>query len=205
RIQSIDAYLRARGVACPIDGRDRALRACLVARGGQGFIFLEGSDPKDEQRLSLAHELAHYLRDYWQPRQRVREQVGPAALEVIDGSRSARPEEHVHALLSRTPLSYQVHLMDRSADGDYLTAGTARAEREADLLAFELLAPEDVLRPALDDFLPGERAARAEKLLRTCYGLPERAAAVYAALLFPAREPASPLLKHLLGKTSERD
>lgn len=199
RLRSIDDWLRSRGVSCSLDGGDRALRACLVARGGQGFIFLEGSDPEDEQRLSLAHELAHYLRDYWQPRQRVREQLGPAALEVIDGARAARPAEEVHALLARTPLGYQVHLLDRTADGDYLTPATARTERAADLLAYELLAPEDLLRQAVADLPTAKHPEHAEELLRSRYGLPPRPARAYAALLFAPPEAANPLLRHLLN------
>src|SRR5947209_1151881 len=49
---------------------DRPLRACLVARNGHGFIFVDETDPDDEQRFSVAHELAHFLREYWQPRER---------------------------------------------------------------------------------------------------------------------------------------
>src|SRR4051794_24155656 len=47
---------------------DRRLRACLVAWRGWGYVFLDGTDAEDEQRFSLAHELAHFLKHYWQPR-----------------------------------------------------------------------------------------------------------------------------------------
>ena len=197
RIQSIDDWLHRHGVPGSIGAGDRALRACLLARGGQGFIFLEGSDPEDEQRFSLAHELAHYLRDYWQPRRRVREQLGPEALEVIDGARPARPAEEVHALLSRTTLGYQVHLMDRASGGAYVTSATARTERAADLLAYELLAPEEQLGRDVGDLPTDEGRRRAGELLRVRYGLPSRPATDYAALLFPPSDVSSALLRRL--------
>jgi Zn-dependent peptidase ImmA (M78 family) len=39
-----------------------------MARAGHGFISLDGSDADDERRFSLAHELAHFLLDYQDPR-----------------------------------------------------------------------------------------------------------------------------------------
>jgi len=196
RVGAVDDWLRQRGVACSAGAGDRTLRAGLVARDGHGFLFLDGGDPDDEQRFSLAHELAHFLRDYWQPRQRVAERLGAAALEVLDGVRPPEPAEQIHALLARTDLSYQVHLMDRSLDGGYRSAATERSERAADQLAYELLAPEAEIRGALGSSVPEERRARGADLLSVDYGLPPRHAARYAEVLFPP--PAvGPLLRRL--------
>src|SRR5947209_7799628 len=73
RVRHIDGWLRRQSVLCALEAHDRALRACLVAFRGHGLIFLDGGDPLDEQRFSLAHELAHFLRDYQQPRARASE------------------------------------------------------------------------------------------------------------------------------------
>ena len=63
-VQRVTSWLRDQGVACRIAERERALCACLFARGGCGFIFLDASDDEAEQRFSLANELAHFLRHY---------------------------------------------------------------------------------------------------------------------------------------------
>src|SRR5687768_8715179 len=73
-------WLCRAGVACAVGARDRPLRACLVAAGGAGFAFVDADGPEDERRFSLAHELAHFLRDYWQPRRAAQRRLGPAVL-----------------------------------------------------------------------------------------------------------------------------
>src|SRR5688572_5567116 len=64
--------------------KDRPLRACLIARGGGGWIFLNADDPPEEKAFSLAHEAAHFLRHHWQPRRRAAA-LGPSALAAFDG------------------------------------------------------------------------------------------------------------------------
>ena len=63
----IERWLLARGIEHRFDSRDRRLRGCLVATGGYGFIFVDGADPEDERRFTLAHETAHFLLDYQVP------------------------------------------------------------------------------------------------------------------------------------------
>ena len=52
-------WLEQREISISFQAADRRLRACLVARNGRGFVFLDGADVQDEQRFSLAHEIAH--------------------------------------------------------------------------------------------------------------------------------------------------
>lgn len=68
---------------------DRQLRACLVAAEGNCCILLDAGDPPDEQRYSLAHEVAHFILEYQQPRQRAQRRLGDSALAVLDGQRPA--------------------------------------------------------------------------------------------------------------------
>ncbi len=197
RVAGVDDWLRRQSVACDVAMRDRPLRACLVARYGQGFVFVDGTDPDDEQRFSLAHEVAHFLRDYWQPRARAVERLGPEIFAVLDGERPPRAAERAHALLASVPLGYHVHFMERTADGHAAAADVDRAEHEADRLAFELLAPADAVLAAASAAPAGEQRAAVTRLLQETYGLPTAPAAQYAALLAPAPPRADPLLRRL--------
>lgn len=177
-------WLRRRGVERPLPVGDRPLRACLAVERGGGFIFLEADDPEDERRFSLAHELAHYLRDYWQPRRDAARAFGETILDVFDGLRPPTPAERMNALVRRVPVGFHTHLLGRDAEH-------AAAEREADLLAYELLAPAGEIPPGLrgDDLV---------RELRGRFGLPTAHAARYAALLRPGA-PDDPLVARLAG------
>ncbi|HEV7214507.1 MAG TPA: ImmA/IrrE family metallo-endopeptidase, partial [Chloroflexota bacterium] len=187
RIAAAEVWLRRCGVVCAIGVGDRPLHAALVARYGYGVLFLDGADSDDEQRFSLAHELAHFLRHYRQLRARVEGNLGVAALEVLDGVRPARRTERVHALLAGVPIGYYVHLMQRDSDGGLPDDRTARAEREADLLAYELLAPAALVSRQAAGVVPERRQRAAAEVLGRRYGFPEMYAADYAAQLFPTR------------------
>lgn len=194
----LDAWLRDWDIVCSLRGPSRALRACLVCRGGRGLIFIDKGDSEPEQRYSLAHELAHYLREQWQPRRQAVAALGPHVLEVLDGDRSARAEEAVQSVLAQISLDLEVHLMERTLEGDYASAAIFRAERDADLLAFELLAPSGHILSALEAAPTASRLEVASHILIETYDLPSYAAAVYAHLLVNAStHPEPPFLRNL--------
>ena len=170
---------------------DRPLRGCLFVGNEIGFIFVDGTDPDDEQRFSTAHELSHYLRDYWQPRCLAIKYLGEGIKEVFDGLRPATPSERIHAILQRVPLGYHAHLMHRVDDD--LPLEIAASEDEADRLAFELLAPAQAVWQKLGNDCSSSQLIG---LLRNTFGLPARQAHDYAALLKPTV--THPLLE-LLG------
>ncbi|MBX9581445.1 MAG: hypothetical protein K2X87_14180 [Gemmataceae bacterium] len=132
-------------LTCPADEPDRPLRACLFARAGAGFVYLDADDPPDERQFSLSHEVAHFLRDCDAPRRRVAARLGPAGLEVLDGKRPPTPAERLHAVLRDVPLAAHVHLLGRDDDGRPRSDAEREAEAAADRLAFELLAPAELL------------------------------------------------------------
>lgn len=195
RVAAAEGWLRRCGVVCAIGAGDRALHAALVARYGQGFLFFDGADGDDEQRLSLAHELAHFLRHYRAVRQRVERQLGAVALEVLDGLRPASRTERLQALLAGVPIGYYVHLMHRDDDGSLVDGRTRTAEREADLLAYELLAPAALVSEQVVAASGQQRQREAETALRGQYGFPPAAAVDYAARLFPS--PVQSYVRHL--------
>lgn len=197
RLRSADTWLARQGIPCSLSLSDRGLRACLIARNGSGFIFIDGVDPDDEQRYSVAHELAHFLRDYWQPRQVAVERLGPGVLAVLDGERAARQDERVQALLANAPLGFHTHLMDRTAEGRYTDATTDRAERSADLLAFELLAPSEAVLGEVTMLTGARSLATIVHTLNERFGIPLAQSKRYAAILSPHPPPVDPLLSRL--------
>jgi len=169
-------------------------------------VLLDGSDPPDERRFSLAHEAGHFLADYQQPRRRLQASLGPSALAVLDGARAATVDERIDAILGDVDVEPRLHLMER--DGDCLACGdVAGAECLADEIALELLAPEAVvlamLEPAVHGLGEHERLYAAESLLRGQFGLPRRIAAGYAHGLL-LQHFGAPATRDWLGLQSPR-
>jgi hypothetical protein len=172
------AWFAERALAIPLDEPDRRLRACLVAIRGQGFVFLDADDNPAERRFSLAHEIAHFLRDYWVPREKAMRRLGPTAAMVLDGERQATPQERIQAVLRNVPIGPFAHLLRRDESGRPLTPSESEAEAAADRLAFELLAPAVAFA---DD---SDRETIVGRLVEE-FGLPFTPASRYAALLVP--------------------
>ncbi len=186
---TVTGYLSQSGLPVPVRELDRPLRAALYCWRGSGFVFLDSADPPAEQRFSLAHELAHFLRDCDDLRRRLVRALGPAALEVLDGLRPATADERIAAVLRTLSLGPHVHLMSRDAAGRPAGAAERDAEDRADRLAFELLAPASEL---VGETTVAALAARLESAL----GLPADAAQTYADQLLPA-DPHDPLLARI--------
>jgi hypothetical protein len=171
----------ARRSSVTVPGPDRPVRGCLVAHGWDGFVFVEANDPPAERRFTLAHELAHYLRDVRHPRRRAVARLGPGFADVLDGKRPSTVDERLHAVLRGLPGGPLVHLLGRGEDE---SPEVRAAEAAADRLAFELLAPAAAVTA------PADLAGR--------FGLPPGKAADYARLLWPP-EPRSRLLEAVRG------
>src|SRR5579864_23493 len=193
RLDAIRNWLRARGSAFELTTPDRRLHACLVARGGEGIVFLDGADPEDERRYSLAHEVAHFLVEHEIPRRRAEQALGAGVLEVLDGQRSPTPIERTDALLAGTSFRMDVHYLDRGALGLPECFETSLAEQRAEVLAFELLAPMDALASFIDD---GTDDAQLACVLASDFGLPAPMAHHWARQLLPS-SPSTDLFHRL--------
>ena len=128
----------------------------------------------EEQRLTIAHEVAHFLADYLLPRQRVLQALGAHMAEVLDGLRRPTPAERAAAILSHIRLGAHIHLLPRlgiDADDDW---AVAHAEDRADHLALELVAPQACVRDVLDVLLnrQGVTPHDVRAALATHFGLP---------------------------------
>jgi hypothetical protein len=188
RLRSVADWLRARahlGNDTLLSGNDRSLRACLFAYGGHGVIFLDGTDPDDQRRFSLAHELAHYLIDYDRPRRIALEKLGPSFAEVLDGRRSPTPDERLAGILMRVPLQIYANLLDRDDQGNSVHPDLDLIETHADGVALELLAPRtEVWRRA--DIRAKNFGVRHQNLSTTLvetFGLPADIARLYSRSL----------------------
>src|SRR4051794_8777879 len=147
---------------------NRLLSGCLVADVGVGLVFLDGDDTEEERRYSLAHEIAHFLLHYLQPRRQVLDELGPGMAGVLDRRRPPTDGERLSSALRNIVLEPFRHAMVRDADGGLAHLRTRSMEAEADDLALELIAPLAELR-----FRPGLEPQR----LASDYGLPLHAAA----------------------------
>jgi hypothetical protein len=196
RLREVLLWLAERGVRLPAEltegQHDRPLHACLACHGRGHFLFLEKEDGPAEQRFSLAHEAAHFLRDYLWPRLEAERRLGAGALAVFDGERPATTAERIQFLLRNVSVAAHVHLLARDGRGAP-TGPEAEAERCADRLAYELLAPADVVLP--EDV----GAVELERRLEEECGLPAEHARRYARMLRPPAAPVDPLLARLFG------
>jgi hypothetical protein len=173
-VAAIGHWLQQRAIATQLPNDQRDLCGCLVAFGGRGFIFICDADSPEEQRLTMAHETAHFLIDYLWPRQQVIHELGEGITEVLDGFRPATPVERAAAILSRLRLGPHIHVLPRRGRDEDSDMAVAHAEDRADRLARELVAPQarvHAVLNALSDRQPLiAEAARAT--LATHFGLP---------------------------------
>jgi hypothetical protein len=167
---------RGIGIRCGVD--DRPLRGCLVAFGDHGIIFVDGTDPEEEQRFTLAHEAAHFVADYLEPRERAQVALGTSAREILDGRRAATNDERIYGFLSGVRVGPHVHQMARDTDF------SAIDELKADALAFELLAPSATVRALVTQLHRWDHREAAFELLTGRFGLPSSPARLYARLLY---------------------
>lgn len=179
-VSQIEDWLRERQIRCPINVSDRRLSACVVAQGGQGVIFVDGADAEDERRFSVAHDVGHFLADYWLPRQSALHRMGERIRPVLDGLRPPTAEERVHGLVIGLPLPAFSNLMERDKDGLADTRHTISREDVADQVALELLAPrrdfECLCKESRIDRHAPDAVEQTTKLAVAAFGLPERIA-----------------------------
>jgi hypothetical protein len=177
-LSGIETWLKRRQIEYSFNCNSRFVRGCLVCYGGKGFIFCDGTDPVDEIRFTIAHEIAHFLIDYWYPRQKVSKKFGVGILEVFDGTRKPTVTERLYSVFESTRIGVVTNLMDRQDASEVTWA----MEDQADKIGFELLSPAiDVLKTM--DFsktLYSQRFEILSQRLVGFYGLPVHAAKIYA-------------------------
>jgi Zn-dependent peptidase ImmA (M78 family) len=185
RLYDIEAWLQNRNVNFKFDCQSRAVRGCLIAFRGQAVIFLDGTDAENEKRFTLAHEIAHFMVDYWRPRQNAINKLGSGIADVIDGIRQPTMTERVHALLGSTRIGVHTDLMEREQRLDDVSGALWTIEDRADRIALTLLAPPRiVMREAeISNQAYSVREAALMDLLCKKFGLPASVAKSYSRTL----------------------
>lgn len=186
RVSRVESWFQQQGIPFNFLCQDRSLCGCIIAVRGTGFIFADSSDPDDERRYTVAHEVAHFLLDYLYPRQKVLQLFGDSIRPVLDGERTPTKIEMLDALLSSVKLGTYTDLMPRSYKGDIDQAYILPAEEKADRFALELLAPSErvLSQVALQDPMTvNEGTQITNQVLTLVYGLPPAVAKKYGAYL----------------------
>jgi hypothetical protein len=181
-LHGIERWIEERGRQFSFNCRSRAVRGCLIAYGGQGFIFVDGADPDDERRFTIAHELGHFIVDYWLVREEAISKFGERIIEVFDGLRPPGVTERMHALLIGARLGVYTRLMERNGVGGGDQAEVWNVEDRADRVALALLAPPEEVLSMVDTSAAtfAERQATMTCTLHELFGLPGAVASSYA-------------------------
>ncbi len=185
RLHGIESWFERRGASFRFNCRSRAVRGCLVAYGGQGLIFVDGTDPDDERRFTIAHEVGHFIVDYLLVRKTALSKFGEKIIEVFDGLRLPSVSERVHALLAGTSLGVYTDLMERDETSALARSDVWDVEDRADRVALALLAPPEIVMAETDTSATSyeQRETTMARVLSENFGLPESIAIAYARAL----------------------
>lgn len=158
---------------------ERRVHGCYVGSKGWGFIFIDGTDSDDEARFTLAHETAHFLVDYHQPRQNAIVRYGESIIPVLDEERAATFRERFRFIRDGLPVLNRTNFMQRDLTGS-AALELVGIEDRADRIALALLVPPLEVLSATLDAPHAEQLAHLKQLLVHDYGLPAQPAALYA-------------------------
>lgn len=205
RVRAVENWFAKRGIPFASRCADRSLFGCLVAYGGKGIVFLDESAEEGDRRFTLAHEAAHFILDYEALRKRANARLGPSVMDVLDGRRLATRDERIDAMLTGVSVGTFTSFLGRGPQGE-MDYHILHAENKADMLAYELLAPEARVRARLrkESFQLSTSALRSTliEILITEFGLGRGPAEGYAARLLRASRTRRSLTEWL-GVASE--
>lgn len=173
-VRAVRGWLRKKKHCKVFPHYDCELMGCLYAHKDQGFIFVCGADPPDEQRFTIAHDTAHFIVDYWLPRNSVIAALGERIKAVLDGERPATTRERATAVLSGVRVGPHWHLLPRFGREIDDERHVAHAEDRADSLGLELVAPKRSIHQLIKHH-EADAGANVEaicQLLADFFGLP---------------------------------
>src|SRR5437870_5274630 len=81
-IADVNLYFHKRQLPLALEVEDRPLHGCIWVYAERGVIIVNGTDTVNQLRFTIAHEVAHFLRAYREPRQRAVEKLGVSITPV---------------------------------------------------------------------------------------------------------------------------
>ena len=146
------------------------------------MLFADGTDTDSERAFTLAHEVAHFLMDYWLRRQKALAKFGSEICDVLDGRRLPTAGERLHAALSGIPIGVHTNLMDRRDAAVGIHEVLSKIENRADRVALALLAPPSAVltRSKITVRKFEDRRKSVFGILVSQFGLPEFVADAYS-------------------------
>lgn len=186
-IDYVNQWIQANHFPARTNKDNCALHGFLLAREGQGVVFVNGSDKREERRFTIAHELAHFLLDYHLPRINYLNLYGESIMDILDGKRLPTIEERLAFVISDLPSPFFAHSLDNNGITAYERSQIWNTEWRTDALALELLAPFHIVISSLKKQKPEKRFEpifrQASNLLVTDFGLPPTLSGSYAKYL----------------------
>jgi hypothetical protein len=185
-IERVSAWVLKSGQSFSYRSKNRPLCGCLLPGRPISTIFVDTNDSLEEQRMTIAHELAHFLFDYYLPYEEALNVLGPSIQDVLDGKRQPTLTERLSGVLAQVRVHPAPHLMERPQRGVPVLP-ILDAEDRADRLALELLAPAELLAAKMHGSSSPVgfrlRLPYLQQALQAEYGLSHAIAAFYAEYL----------------------
>lgn len=182
-IKAVQQWTVQHNFPVSFSAEDRLLHGFLLAHEGHGVIFVNGTDPPEERRYTVAHEIAHFLLDYHLQRQRLVRIFGETIIELLDGKRLPSLSERLQILTTDLPSPFLSHHLDSNTITAYDRCLVWKAEQRVDALATEILAPyKEVVQEigSNNNAQAGYQFELISNLLSEKFGLPATVSQTYA-------------------------
>jgi hypothetical protein len=182
-IKSVFDWFKFRNIGLCASNDVGKMHGCVVARSGKGILFLDGTNPVNDQRFTIAHECAHFILHYLEPVRRATASFGDVGTDFVDGLETPEFQDRLSAILQRIDLEEYMHFFPQSEGIDMI-----RYEDDADRLALEILCPYESARVSLSNKVSNPSTELhlelAAEMLESEFGIPKSVSRAYTNWIF---------------------